>query len=174
MSNEVERYHQPLDLSNVDNVELMEADALVDMASITEIRQELQAFGMRYHELNNGLLTELMTQLREAKLMLYENADDVDQRLGRRVDRIESEIHAKRLNDIENRVQERVRAMEQTSTRLERCFEKMEGRLGALETVLASKRPRDGMNQTMQPSSLPQSHLSGKRTINVSQKRERR
>ncbi|KAF9349432.1 hypothetical protein BGX34_001800 [Mortierella sp. NVP85] len=162
MSNEVERYHQPLNLSNIDNVEWMEADALVDKASITEIRQELQIFGMRYHELNNGLLTELMDQLREAKLMLYESADDVDQRLGRRVDRIEAEMHAKRLSDIENRVQERVRAMEQTSTRLERCFEKMEGRLGALETVLASKRPRDGMNQTMQPSSLPQSDLSGR------------
>ncbi|GJJ78801.1 hypothetical protein EMPS_11160 [Entomortierella parvispora] len=115
---------------------------VVDNASITELRQELQAFGMRYHELNDGLLTDLMVQLREAKLMLFETVDETDQRLGKRVDRIEAEMHAKLLYDIELRIQERVRAMEQTSSRLATCFDKMEGRLGALETVLASKRPR--------------------------------
>ncbi|KAF9200396.1 hypothetical protein BGZ49_009386 [Haplosporangium sp. Z 27] len=116
--------------------------SLVDKATIAELRQELQAFGMRYHELNDGLLTDLMGQLREAKLMLFDNVDEVDKRLGLRVDRIEAEMHAQLLSDIENRIQERVRAMEQTSIRLETCFDKMEGRLGALETVLASKRPR--------------------------------
>ncbi|KAG0049334.1 hypothetical protein BGZ83_005873 [Gryganskiella cystojenkinii] len=117
-------------------------DIIADRGSIAELRQELQAFGMRYHEMNDGLLTDLMVQLREAKLMLFETVDETDQRLGRRVDRIEAEMHAKLLYDIESRIQERVRAMEQTSSRLASCFDKMEGRLGALETVLASRRPR--------------------------------
>ncbi|KAF9111845.1 hypothetical protein BGX27_004379 [Mortierella sp. AM989] len=124
---------------------------LVDKASIMELRQELQAFGMRYHELNDGLLTDLMAQLREAKLILFDSVDEVDKKLGMRVDRIEAEMHASLLSDIENRIQERVRAMEQTSVRLERCFDKMESRLGALETVLASKRSRpESMYQVMQ------------------------
>ncbi|KAG0368407.1 hypothetical protein BC939DRAFT_528335 [Gamsiella multidivaricata] len=141
--NELQRYRPPMgnddsDLEDMDD--RRNATALVDKATVMELRQELQAFGMRYHELNDGLLTDLMTQMKEAKLMLFETVDEVDQRLGRRVDRIEAEMHAKLLSDIENRIQERVRAMEQTSVRLERCFDKMEGRLGALETVLASKR----------------------------------
>ncbi|KAF9089612.1 hypothetical protein BGX23_006550 [Mortierella sp. AD031] len=120
---------------------------LVDKASIMELRLELQAFGMRFHELNDGLLTDLMTQMRQAKLMLFESTiDPLDQRLGRRVDKVEAEMHAKLLVDIESRIQERVLAMEQTSARLERCFDKMEGRLGALESVLAGgvgvRRPR--------------------------------
>ncbi|KAF9431072.1 hypothetical protein BGZ76_000589, partial [Entomortierella beljakovae] len=123
---------------------------LVDKTDIVELRQELQSFGMQYHELNDGLLTDLMTQLREAKLLLLDNVDVVDKKLGTRVDMIESEMHAKLLSDIENRIQDRVRAMERTSTRLEKCFDKMEGRLGALETVLASRRPRpESMYQVM-------------------------
>lgn len=106
---------------------------------------------MRYQELNDGLLTDLMGQMRDAKLMLFQTVDEVDGRISKRVDRIEAEMHSKLLSEIEGRVQERVRAMEQTSSRLERCFDKMEGRLGALETVLASRRPRpESMYQLLQ------------------------
>ncbi|KAF9936723.1 hypothetical protein BGZ65_002085, partial [Modicella reniformis] len=159
--NEVQRYHRPLDgtnspLEDIDGY----TSTFIDKASIIELRQELQSFGMRYHELNNGLMTDLMTQLREAKLMSYESVDEVDQRLDRRVDRIETEIHARKLNEIESRILERVRAMEQTSVRLERCFDKMEGRLGALETVLASPSKRyqrlpEGKNSSMQQTPAP-------------------
>ncbi|KAF9176536.1 hypothetical protein BGZ51_000391, partial [Haplosporangium sp. Z 767] len=128
------------DTENVNGVRGSNSITLVDRASIAELRRELQAFGMRYHELNDGLLTDLMGQMREAKLMLFDTVDEVDKRLGMRVDRIEAEMHAKLLIDIENRIQERVLAMEQMSARLEKCFDRMDGRLGALETVLASKR----------------------------------
>ncbi|KAG0356282.1 hypothetical protein BG005_004821 [Podila minutissima] len=125
--------------------------ALVDRSSIVELRNELQTLGMRYQELNDGLLTDLMGQMRDAKLMLFQTVDEVDGRISKRVDRIEAEMHSKLLSEIEGRVQERVRAMEQTSSRLERCFDKMEGRLGALETVLASRRPRpESMYQLLQ------------------------
>ncbi|KAF9176178.1 hypothetical protein BGZ50_001502, partial [Haplosporangium sp. Z 11] len=128
-------------------------------ASIAELRRELQAFGMRYHELNDGLLTDLMGQMREAKLMLFDTVDEVDKRLGMRVDRIEAEMHAKLLIDIENRIQERVLAMEQMSARLEKCFDRMDGRLGALETVLASKRMRpESMYRVLQQQQLEQQH----------------
>ncbi|KAG0368514.1 hypothetical protein BGZ54_001775 [Gamsiella multidivaricata] len=125
---------------------------LVDASSaIVDLRHELQALGMRYQELNDGLLTDLMGQMRDAKLMLFQTVDEVDGRISKRVDRIEAEMHSKMLSEIEGRVQERVRAMEQTSTRLEKCFDKMEGRLGALETVLASRRPRpESMYQLLQ------------------------
>ncbi|KAF9147406.1 hypothetical protein BG015_010967 [Linnemannia schmuckeri] len=120
-------------------------------SSIVELRHELQALGMRYQELNDGLLTDLMGQMRDAKLMLFQSVDEVDGRISKRVDRIEAEMHSKLLSEIEGRVQERVRAMEQTSARLEKCFDKMEGRLGALETVLASRRPRpESMYQLLQ------------------------
>ncbi|KAG0331024.1 hypothetical protein BG000_011282 [Podila horticola] len=125
--------------------------ALVDRSSIVELRNELQTLGTRYQELNDGLLTDLMGQMRDAKLMLFQTVDEVDGRISKRVDRIEAEMHSKLLSEIEGRVQERVRAMEQTSSRLERCFDKMEGRLGALETVLASRRPRpESMYQLLQ------------------------
>ncbi|KAF9108148.1 hypothetical protein BGX29_003027 [Mortierella sp. GBA35] len=125
---------------------------LVDTSSsIGELRHELQALGMRYQELNDGLLTDLMGQMRDAKLVLFQSVDEVDGRISKRVDRIEAEMHSKLLSEIEGRVQERVRAMEQTSSRLEKCFDKMEGRLGALETVLASRRPRpESMYQLLQ------------------------
>lgn len=125
---------------------------LVDTSSsIVELRHELQALGMRYQELNDGLLTDLMGQMRDAKLVLFQSVDEVDGRISKRVDRIEAEMHSKLLSEIEGRVQERVRAMEQTSARLEKCFDKMEGRLGALETVLASRRPRpESMYQLLQ------------------------
>ncbi|KAG0201536.1 hypothetical protein BGX28_005680 [Mortierella sp. GBA30] len=125
---------------------------LVDASSaVVELRHELQALGMRYQELNDGLLTDLMGQMRDAKLMLFQTVDEVDGRISKRVDRIEAEMHSKLLSEIEGRVQERVRAMEQTSSRLEKCFDKMEGRLGALETVLASRRPRpESMYQLLQ------------------------
>ncbi|KAF9187823.1 hypothetical protein BGZ51_000995 [Haplosporangium sp. Z 767] len=125
---------------------------LVDASSaIVELRTELQDLGMRYQELNDGLLTDLMGQMRDAKLMLFQTVDEVDSRISKRVDRIEAEMHSKLLSEIEGRVQERVRAMEQTSSRLEKCFDKMEGRLGALETVLASRRPRpESMYQLLQ------------------------
>ncbi|KAF9201341.1 hypothetical protein BGZ49_008404 [Haplosporangium sp. Z 27] len=125
---------------------------LVDTSSsIVELRNELHALGMRYQELNDGLLTDLMGQMRDAKLMLFQTVDEVDGRISKRVDRIEAEMHSKLLSEIEGRVQERVRAMEQTSSRLEKCFDRMEGRLGALETVLASRRPRpESMYQLLQ------------------------
>ncbi|KAF8933898.1 hypothetical protein BGZ47_010597 [Haplosporangium gracile] len=128
------------------------SNELVDTSSsIVELRHELQALGMRYQELNDGLLTDLMGQMRDAKLVLFQSVDEVDGRISKRVDRIEAEMHSKLLSEIEGRVQERVRAMEQTSTRLEKCFDKMEGRLGALETVLASRRPRpESMYQLLQ------------------------
>ncbi|KAG0218455.1 hypothetical protein BGX31_011613 [Mortierella sp. GBA43] len=149
LPNEMQRYQNPLPASN-NNDDL----AVIDKASIIELRQELKAFGTQYNRMNDGLLSELVVQLREAKLMLYENVDQVDQQLGQRTDRIEAEMHAKRLSDIENRIQERVRAMEQTSVRLERCFDKMEGRLGALETVLSSKQPRSEAMYQQQNSDL--------------------
>ncbi|KAF9581365.1 hypothetical protein BGW38_001651 [Lunasporangiospora selenospora] len=126
--------------------------ALVDTSSsIVEMRHELQSLGQRYQDLNEGLLSDLMGQMRDAKLMLFQTVDEVDSRISRRVDRIEAEMHSKLLSEIEGRVQERVRAMEQSSSRLERCFDKMEGRLAALETVLASKRPRpESMYQLLQ------------------------
>ncbi|KAG0369977.1 hypothetical protein BGX24_002219 [Mortierella sp. AD032] len=124
------------------------------IASLLELRLELQTFGMRFHELNDALLTDLMTQMRQAKVMLLEStttslladgtldADDATRSGGlagpRRVDRAEVEMHARLLKDIETRIQDRVLAMEQTSERLERCFDKMEARLGALETVLVA------------------------------------
>lgn len=128
------------------------SNELVDTSSsIIELRHELQALGMRYQELNDGLLTDLMGQMRDAKLVLFQSVDEVDGRISKRVDRIEAEMHSKLLSEIEGRVQERVRAMEQTSSRLEKCFDKMEGRLGALETVLASRRPRpESMYQLLQ------------------------
>ncbi|KAF9213632.1 hypothetical protein BGZ59_005089 [Podila verticillata] len=136
--------------------------ALVDRSSIVELRDELQTLGMRYQELNDGLLTDLMGQMRDAKLMLFQTVDEVDGRISKRVDRIEAEMHSKLLSEIEGRVQERVRAMEQTSSRLERCFDKMEGRLGALETVLASRRPRpESMYQLLQQQQQQQEEESG-------------
>ncbi|KAI1309132.1 hypothetical protein EDD11_004143, partial [Mortierella claussenii] len=150
-STEIQMYRPPqhdtmneaLDIdSNYNSNHSPNSTALVDTSTIMELRQELQSFGMQYQELNDSLLTDLMSQMRDAKLMLYDSVDEVDKRLGMRVDRIEAEMHAKLLTDIENRIQERVRAMEHTSHRLERCFEKMEGRLGALETVLASTSRR--------------------------------
>ncbi|KAF9556145.1 hypothetical protein EC968_008432 [Mortierella alpina] len=115
---------------------------LIDSAAIMELRRELQAFGTRYHELNDGLLTDLMGQLRNAKLQLFDSVDRVDENLSKRIDRIDAELHSQLLNDIESRIQERVKAMEQMSLRLEQCFDKMDGRLGALETVLSSRRMR--------------------------------
>ncbi|KAG0377421.1 hypothetical protein BGX24_006139 [Mortierella sp. AD032] len=128
------------------------SNELVDTSSsIIEMRHELQVLGMRYQELNDGLLTDLMGQMRDAKLVLFQSVDEVDGRISKRVDRVEAEMHSKLLSEIEGRVQERVRAMEQTSARLEKCFDKMEGRLGALETVLASRRPRpESMYQLLQ------------------------
>ncbi|KAF9902097.1 hypothetical protein BX616_002032 [Lobosporangium transversale] len=125
---------------------------LVDASTaIVDLRKELRELGMRYQELNDGLLTDLMGQMRDAKLMLFQTVDEVDGRISKRVDRIEAEMHSKLLSEIEGRMQERVRAMEQTSARLEKCFDRMEGRLGALETVLASRRPRpESMYQLMQ------------------------
>ncbi|KAF9123546.1 hypothetical protein BGW39_008887 [Mortierella sp. 14UC] len=129
---------------------------LLDKASLLELRLELQTFGMRFHELNDALLTDLMTQMRQAKVMLLEStatslltADDTlgTTSLGlgpRRVDRAEVEMHARLLKDIETRIQDRVLAMEQTSERLERCFDKMEARLGALETVLVASAGTGG------------------------------
>ncbi|KAF9920794.1 hypothetical protein FBU30_009277 [Linnemannia zychae] len=136
------------------------SNELVDTSSIVELRHELQALGMRYQELNDGLLTDLMGQMRDAKLMLFQSVDEVDGRISKRVDRIEAEMHSKLLSEIEGRVQERVRAMEQTSARLEKCFDKMEGRLGALETVLASRRPRpESMYQLLQQQLQQQQQL---------------
>ncbi|KAK5805693.1 hypothetical protein F5H01DRAFT_354253 [Linnemannia elongata] len=118
---------------------------LLSKASLLELRLELQAFGMRFHELNDALLTDLMTQMRQAKLMLFESTNiaaspPIDPITGavvvRRVDRAEAEMHAKLLGEIETRIQERVLAMEVTSARLEKCFDQMEARLGALEIVL--------------------------------------
>ncbi|KAF8927606.1 hypothetical protein BGZ58_010287 [Dissophora ornata] len=151
MSSGNQRYHRAhignsYDDSS-DNGSHSDTTALVDQATISELRQELQVFGTRYHELKGGLLTDLMTQMGDAKMMLLEATHEADQRLGKRVDRIETEMHTQQLSDTENRIQERVRVMEQISVRLERCFDKMEGRLGALETVLASKKPRsESMN----------------------------
>ncbi|KAF9288924.1 hypothetical protein BGZ68_010333 [Mortierella alpina] len=133
------------------NADATSTDLVDASSSVVELRHELQALGMRYQELNDGLLTDLMGQMRDAKLMLFQTVDEVDGRISKRVDRIEAEMHSKLLSEIEGRVQERVRAMEQTSSRLEKCFDKMEGRLGALETVLASKRPRpESMYQLLQ------------------------
>ncbi|KAF9577883.1 hypothetical protein BGW38_006631, partial [Lunasporangiospora selenospora] len=126
--------------------------------AVIDLRGELQELGARYHELNGGLLEDLMSQLREAKLFLFDSVDEADDRLSKRVDRIEAEMHAKMLTDIENRIQERVHAMEQTSTRLERCFDKMEGRLGILEAVLHAKRGPGTLTlmETLAQSSLNQ------------------
>ncbi|KAF9985991.1 hypothetical protein BGZ75_002328 [Mortierella antarctica] len=133
------------------NAEASSTDLVDTSSSVVELRHELHDLGMRYQELNDGLLTDLMGQMRDAKLMLFQTVDEVDGRISKRVDRIEAEMHSKLLSEIEGRVQERVRAMEQTSSRLEKCFDKMEGRLGALETVLASKRPRpESMYQLLQ------------------------
>ncbi|KAF9956907.1 hypothetical protein BGZ70_009710 [Mortierella alpina] len=115
---------------------------LIDTAAIMELRRELQAFGTRYHELNDGLLTDLMSQMRDAKSQLFDRVDAVDENLGKRIDRIDPELHTQFLSEIESRIQERVKAMEQMSLRLEQCFDKMDGRLGALETVLSSRRMR--------------------------------
>ncbi|KAF9148490.1 hypothetical protein BG015_009786, partial [Linnemannia schmuckeri] len=86
---------------------------LLDKASLLELRLELQAFGMRFHELNDSLLTDLMTQMRQAKLMLFEStSSSLDPTttggVVRRVDRAEAEMHAKLLGEIETRIQERV------------------------------------------------------------------
>ncbi|KAG0247066.1 hypothetical protein BG011_002104 [Mortierella polycephala] len=59
------------DMENVNDGRGSTSTTLVDRASIVELRRELQAFGMRYHELNGGLLTDFMGQMREAKLMLF-------------------------------------------------------------------------------------------------------
>ncbi|KAF9538862.1 hypothetical protein EC957_006078 [Mortierella hygrophila] len=115
---------------------------LLSKATLLELRLELQAFGMRFHELNDSLLTDLMTQMRQAKLMLFESSNiapiDPTGAVVRRVDRAEAEMHAKLLSEIETRIQERVLAMEVTSARLEKCFDQMEARLGALEMVLVA------------------------------------
>ncbi|KAF9968741.1 hypothetical protein BGZ70_009019 [Mortierella alpina] len=133
------------------NADAPSTDLVDASSSVVELRHELHDLGMRYQELNDGLLTDLMGQMRDAKLILFQTVDEVDGRISKRVDRIEAEMHSKLLSEIEGRVQERVRAMEQTSSRLEKCFDKMEGRLGALETVLASKRPRpESMYQLLQ------------------------
>ncbi|KAF9164544.1 hypothetical protein DFQ26_001351 [Actinomortierella ambigua] len=114
--------------------------ALVSPRAVLELRQEVAALGTQYRDLNEGLLTDLLSQMRDAKLMLLQTVDEVDNRISKRVDRIEAEMHARLLTEIEGRVQERVRAMEQTLSRLEHCFDKTNGRLGALETTLASKQ----------------------------------
>lgn len=133
---------------------------LIDTGAIMELRRELQAFGTRYHELNDGLLTDLMSQMRDAKLQMFDTVDRVDEKLGKRVDRIDAELHSQLLNDIESRIQERVKAMEQMSLRLEQCFDKMDGRLGALETVLSSRRMRpESIYRLLHPS---QSHPAPK------------
>lgn len=139
-------------LESEGTVSLKKAGAAMDQPStIVELRNELHSLGMQYQELSDGLLVDLMGQMRDAKLVLFQTVDEVDGRISKRVDRIEAEMHSKLLNEIEGRVAERVRAMEQTSSRLERCFDKMEGRIGALETVLASKRPRpESMYQLLQ------------------------
>ncbi|KAF9130350.1 hypothetical protein BGX30_013556, partial [Mortierella sp. GBA39] len=115
---------------------------LLSKATLLELRLELQAFGMRFHELNDSLLTDLMTQMRQAKLMLFESSNiapiDPTGAVVRRVDRAEAEMHARLLSEIETRIQERVLAMEVTSARLEKCFDQMETRLGALEMVLVA------------------------------------
>lgn len=115
---------------------------LLSKATLLELRLELQAFGMRFHELNDALLTDLMTQMRQAKLMLFESTNiapiDPTGAVVRRVDTVEAEMHAKLLSEIEARIQERVLAMEMTSARLEKCFDQMEARLGALEIVLVA------------------------------------
>ncbi|KAG0339199.1 hypothetical protein BG000_002623, partial [Podila horticola] len=130
---------------------------LVDRTAISELRSELQTLGVRYHELNDGMLTDLMSQMRDAKRVLYHSADTDNLSQSDRY-RIEAEIHAKLLSDIESRIQERVRAMEQISSRLEKCFDTMDGRLGALETVLAGgRRPRpESMYQILQQQYLQQ------------------
>ncbi|KFH69490.1 hypothetical protein MVEG_04302 [Podila verticillata NRRL 6337] len=131
---------------------------LVDRTTISELRSELQTVGVRYHELNDGMLTDLMSQMRDAKRLLYQSVDSTDDQLSQRVNQIETEMHTKLLSDIESRIQERVRAMEQISSRLEKCFDTMDGRLGALETVLAGgRRPRpESMYQILQQQYLQQ------------------
>ncbi|KAG0016715.1 hypothetical protein BGZ82_000975 [Podila clonocystis] len=133
------------------------SSTLVDCTAISELRSELQTLGVRYHELNDGMLTDLMSQMRDAKRVLYLSADTDNLSQSDRY-RIEAEIHAKLLRDIESRIQERVRAMEQISSRLEKCFDTMDGRLGALETVLAGgRRPRpESMYQILQQQYLQQ------------------
>ncbi|KAG0013546.1 hypothetical protein BGZ81_000960 [Podila clonocystis] len=133
------------------------SSTLVDRTAISELRSELQTLGVRYHELNDGMLTDLMSQMRDAKRVLY-HSDDTDNMSQSDRYRIEAEIHAKLLSDIESRIQERVRAMEQISSRLEKCFDTMDGRLGALETVLAGgRRPRpESMYQILQQQYLQQ------------------
>lgn len=130
----------------------------VDRTTISELRSELQTVGVRYHELNDGMLTDLMSQMRDAKRLLYQSVDSTDDQLSKRVNQIEAEVHTKLLSDIEFRIQERVRAMEQISSRLEKCFDTMDGRLGALETVLAGgRRPRpESMYQILQQQYLQQ------------------
>ncbi|KAG0080773.1 hypothetical protein BGZ92_000486 [Podila epicladia] len=133
------------------------SSTLVDRTIISELRGELQTLGVRYHELNDGMLTDLMSQMRDAKRALYHSADADNFSQSDR-HRIEAEIHAKLLSDIESRIQERVRAMEHISSRLEKCFDTMDGRLGALETVLAGgRRPRpESMYQILQQQYLQQ------------------
>ncbi|KAF8941815.1 hypothetical protein BGZ47_007165 [Haplosporangium gracile] len=127
---------------------------LLDKASLLELRLELQAFGMRFHELNDSLLIDLMTQMRQAKLMLFEStSSSLDPITAggvvRRVDKAEAEMHARLLSEIETRIQERVLAMEVTSARLEKCFDQMEARLGALEIVLVAGTGAGGSTGTM-------------------------
>ncbi|KAG0313194.1 hypothetical protein BGZ97_010430 [Linnemannia gamsii] len=128
---------------------LQRTSQLLDKATLLELRLELQAFGMRFHELNDSLLTDLMTQMRQAKLMLFESTTTSSSSSSfldpngsalvvRRVDSVEAEMHARLLRDIETRIQDRVLAMEQTSARLEKCFDQMEARLGALEIILVA------------------------------------
>ncbi|KAF9331350.1 hypothetical protein BG006_005773 [Podila minutissima] len=133
------------------------SSTLVDRTVISELRSELQTMGVRYHELNDGMLTDLMSQMRDAKRALYYSSDADNLSQSDR-HRIEAEIHAKLLSDIESRIQERVRAMEHISSRLEKCFDTMDGRLGALETMLAGgRRPRpESMYQILQQQYLQQ------------------
>ncbi|KAG0236652.1 hypothetical protein BGW42_003068 [Actinomortierella wolfii] len=150
----LEKAMQPYRLSHVngdeDDGSMTNSSALVSPRAVMELRQEVAALGSQYRDLNDGLLTDLLSQMRDAKLMLLQTVDEVDNRISKRVDRIEAEMHARLLTEIEGRVQERVRALEQTLSRLEHCFDKTNGRLGALETTLASKQrpPRsDGAYQ---------------------------
>ncbi|KAF9905483.1 hypothetical protein EC991_001592 [Linnemannia zychae] len=150
------------DLTSTTTANANRTSQLLDKASLLELRLELQTFGMRFHELNDALLTDLMTQMRQAKVMLLESTttslllpvdDTLDVTISgagpvRKVDKAEVEMHAKLLKDIEARIQDRVLAMEQTSERLERCFDKMEARLGALETVLVASAGAGGATGT--------------------------
>lgn len=169
---QVQDLHEGKDATRTDNAASAEAlpsfaegntpdaspsSTLVDRTVISELRSELQTLGVRYHELNDGMLTDLMSQMRDAKRALYHSADADNLSQSDR-HRIEAEIHAKLLSDIESRIQERVRAMEHISSRLEKCFDTMDGRLGALETMLAGgRRPRpESMYQILQQQYLQQ------------------